>query len=226
MLNLEIDLSDINSIAQHVICSKDLTARRETYAAQVSAAYDIILRFAEQNGWEKHLLAPLFNSIEVFASQGELWSKLRLVSGSREKKLPAEGLSAAICESSLMILIPEEYRKIRPEYNVIDKAWTRLIAHEMAHQLHIRVIGAEEKMGPKWFYEGFAMYVAGQQFGHQITSAKEAIEATKAESRESYPKYVAAFEFFIKDMNLESILQRASDRDFEAWLTAHSGGIG
>lgn len=221
MSRLKINPSNIKSVAQHLVCSNKLRPRRMEFASNVVEAYAIVRRFANLNGWEEYMRKLLFTSIKVFESQEELWSKIRNMTKSPEKHPPTDGLSAALIYGCLMSVSPEEYERLRPEYALIDRAWTRLMAHEMVHQLHIRIIGTEDKMGPQWFYEGLAMHAAGQRFGgHVIAAIDDVIEAMHAESRGSYVKYVAAFEFFIERVNLNQMLQRAANHDFETWLIA------
>jgi hypothetical protein len=137
---------------------------------------------------------------------------------SDDERLPIDGLSAAIIKGHLVAVTPEEYWRLRPEYNEISSPWTRLLAHEMSHQLHVRLVGSEKKMGPQWFYEGFAMHVAGQLFAKTVSTAHEAKDAIRAKSRGSYARYVAAFEFFLEHIDLNEMLEHASKRDFENWL--------
>ena len=224
MCRLTFDPSDSESVARRLICPNKLYPRRIELASKVVEAYSIVCRFADSNGWQAYMQEPLFTSIEIFETQEKLWERIRQSKESLEDYPPTDGLSAAICSCHLVAVTPEKYERIRPEYAHIDKAWTRLLAHEIVHQLHIRLVGTEDKMGPKWFFEGFAMHAAGQRFGdHAITSIKEAIEAMHAESRGSYAKYVAAFEFFLERIELSLMLQRAAEQDFESWLIALTG---
>ena len=205
------------SVAKHLTCSDTLCCRRVEFASKVVEAYTIVLSFANTNNWKAHIQKPLFTSVHIYESQ-KLWKRIRKVTGSVEKHPPTNGLCAAICNSQLMAVAPNVYNQIRPEYARIKNAWTKLLAHEMIHQLHIRLVGMEEKMGPQWFFEGFAMHGAGQHFGIHITSIQEAINAMHNKSRGSYAKYVAAFEFFIDRIDLNLMLKRAAEHDFESWL--------
>jgi|GEM_PF-589575 len=220
--SVKLDPSDIKSVVQHLVCSDKLLHRRIEFASNIVEACATVRHFANLNEWHEYMWEPLFTSIEIFATQKELWHRIRYMTRSIEKQVPTDGLSAAIISDHLMAVTPEEYKRLRPEYARTNKAWSKLLAHEMFHQLHIRLVGTEEKMGPKWFYEGFAMHAAGQRFGKAIMSIEEAVKATRAESRGSYAKYIAAFEFFLKRIDLNLMLQQASEQDFEAWLISHA----
>lgn len=218
----EIDLSDTESVARHITCSDRLLPRLFEFASSVVEAYAIVRRFASDNGWLDHMEKPLFTSVHIFETRDELWCSIDREEERAEGHPPTSGLSAGIISGCLMAVTPEEYTRVWPEYALIDKAWTRLLAHEIAHQLHVRIVGAEERMGPKWFYEGFAMHVAGQRFGHAIATVDNAVEAMRAESRGSYAKYIATFEFFLKHIELALMLRRAADPSFEDWLSART----
>lgn len=217
--SLGVDPTDPKSAMKHIECHNVADERRRELAAGVVEAFAILQRFANEHEWHEHMIEPFFTNIAIFAQQEDLKKK---VLGGREgaarHETGIEGLSAALVEKCLMAVTPEEYERIRPEYAGIDRAWPRLLAHEMAHQLHIRLVGSEEKMGPKWFYEGFALYAAGQRFGHLVTGRAGAMEAIRTESRGSYAKYASAFEFFLLHVDLDQMLWRASSSDFEDWL--------
>lgn len=117
---------------------------------------------------------------------------------------------------------PEEYSRLRPEYATEPDAWTRLVAHEIVHRLHVAILdGNEEAMGPPWFYEGFAVVGAGQPLGEDIvlTSAAEALSTVKnTQSRGSYRYYAAAVRYFAGRVPLRDLVQHAGRADFESWL--------
>lgn len=213
-----IDPLNFESVKKQLVCPETLNDNRTQFAIHIVKAYQIVLSFAAQNNWKKYLNEPLFSSVYIFESQKELWNKIRELSGSDDENSPTDGLSAALINRCLLTVTPETYKQLRPEYNQISDSWPRLLAHEMMHELHVRIIGNEDKMGPQWFFEGFAMYGSGQQFGNQIDSFEEALTAIHSHSRGSYAKFSAAFDFFVKHINLELMLKRAHKPDFESWL--------
>ncbi|MBT9583529.1 hypothetical protein IV102_09265 [bacterium] len=95
-----------------------------------------------------------------------------------------------------------------------------MIAHELAHRLHIRLVhGAEEKMGPIWFFEGLATYAACQ-FDEDTTSlSRKEVEEILAETgRGDYRKYNRAVKFFLSLVPLAELVRRAAGRNFQEWL--------
>lgn len=94
------------------------------------------------------------------------------------------------------------------------------MAHELAHRLHIRLVdGNEEKMGPIWFWEGFATYAAGQFEEDTVTLTDLEIEAILAEpKRGDYRQYNRVLKHFLGRAPLPELMRRASLPDFAEWL--------
>jgi hypothetical protein len=216
---MSLDPLSSESILKHLTCSRALYHRRREFAEKIKKADSIVRDFACSHGWDKYIERLLFTSAQIFATQKILWNKTRKVTGSSEKQPPTDGFSAVICDGHLMAVAPEEYERLRPEYASIKDGWTKLLAHEMAHEFHSRLVGNEDQMGPQWFYEGFAMHVAGQHFDMSaISSLGRALEATHSESRGSYAEYIATFEFFRRRVGLGKMIMQAGRSDFESWL--------
>jgi len=219
MRDIIVDPTDTAQVAKQLSCPKELSSRRHEFSLNLVDAFAIVDHFASQHGWQEYLKIPLICSFQVFAVQDEMWQKLKELTGAQEKHPPTDGLSSALVCGHLLAVTPEEYERLRPEYTHIDKAWTRLLAHEIIHQLHIRIVRHENRMGPKWFYEGFAMYAAGQRItDYQPSSIEEITEAMHTESRGAYAKFEAVFEYFLKRFELKLLLKRAARHDFQTWL--------
>ncbi len=210
----------VDSVAARLRCPPQMEHRRVEFATMVVDAYSIVRRFAVDHQYGAHLEPSLFGSVEIFATEEKLIQRLSSVTTLPCRRPEGEVLCAALVSAVLMAVTPEEYASLRPEYASIDRAWTRLLAHEMAHELHSRVAGGQESMGPRWFYEGFAMYVAGQFFHEKVSTAEEAGAAIAATSRGSYAKYVAAFRFFVERLGIKQLLAHAHRKGFEEWLFA------
>ena len=90
----------------------------------------------------------------------------------------------------------------------------------MAHRLHIRILkGDEEAMGPIWFFEGFAIYAAGQFENRSLKlNADEIREIVKSESRGSYVRYGAVIRYFLEKAAIHELVQHAGQRVFFEWL--------
>ncbi len=97
------------------------------------------------------------------------------------------------------------YQRIHPDASVDD--YTKLLTHELAHLFHISFLqGQEDEMGPTWFFEGFACYVAGQ---YQTSVLPEGSRLTKIKSqtgRGSYEDYAAIFRYLTRRSSVRELL--------------------
>lgn len=218
--------TEIASMTHILKCSPELLCRCDEFSMGLSDACDIVRHFAIGHGWEEQLIPPFVSSFHVFSEQDDMWRKIRELTGSDEQEPPTDGLSAALIDGILLAITPEDYEQRRPEYTQVDKPWVRLLAHEIMHQLHIRIVGHEDRMGPQWFYEGFAMYGAGQHISnHPLSSIHDVIDAMHAQSRGSYAKFEAVFEFCLSRIDLNTLLKQAAQKDFQLWLMEAIGPL-
>jgi hypothetical protein len=111
------------------------------------------------------------------------------------------------------------YRQNYPE-GIEEKSFEKLITHEMAHRLHIRILnGDEHAMGPIWFFEGFAIYAAGQFEKSQAKlNSTEIWEIIKEQERGSYKNYSFVFRYFLTRVSINDLVERAGKKDFLDWL--------
>ncbi|MGD9910734.1 MAG: hypothetical protein AB7U79_09100 [Candidatus Izemoplasmatales bacterium] len=94
--------------------------------------------------------------------------------------------------------------------------YEKLIAHELAHAYHIHLLdGIEEKMGPVWFYEGFAIFASGQ-FASKIekVSNQHLERILFSEDRMFYQLYGALFHELVVHEDLMSLVSDAANPHF------------
>jgi len=116
-----------------------------------------------------------------------------------------------------MSVSPTLYSRIYPE-GIENKSFEKLITHEMAHRLHVRILnGNESAMGPLWFFEGFAIYAA-DQFGNYTLEPAEIWQIVRNTKRGSYKKYGAVFRYFLKRISIHELIEHAGQEDFLKWL--------
>jgi hypothetical protein len=207
-----------------VIRSASLSPDRlPQFNRDVLSALKIVQDFARRYGWQRHLRKPLFESVEIFSSQQELWKRvMQLENLPAGQKMPTRGLAAGVEKNILMTVTTEEYSRIRPEYASRRRAWQRLLAHEMAHVLHERIVHDEpDAMGPRWFFEGFAILAAGQNLCRGLAPIKSFEDAMSNASKEgtgAYICYELALRFFLRRIPLKVMIRKAGSKDFEDWL--------
>ncbi len=177
------------------------------------------MEFAERHGWG-HLTgksfadrAAMFDSKEAFdravIEVCELDPSTRL--------LPTA--CAALERRVLLSVSPELYARVYPE-GVEEGSFEKLLAHEMAHRLHIRILdGDEDAMGPVWFFEGFAIHAAGQfRDSAPRLSHGEIWETIRSRTRGSYARYASVFGHLLKYAELAELVAMAGREDFLGWL--------
>ena len=173
--------------------------------------------FAYRNEWDQFLNESFAQRVEIYDNQNEfIQALLRRMGADPSTDLP-ETISAALEEGVFMSVSPEVYSRIYPE-GIEDKSFEKLIAHEMAHRLHIRILGGDEDaMGPIWFFEGFAILAAGQ-FEDASMQPGEIWQIVTEKERGSYRKDGALIRYFLKRVSIQEMVKRAADKDFVDWL--------
>ena len=188
----------------------------------VQDAEAIVKTFAITNGWHAAIATPLFRNVEIYSTQEQLWRRMLEINHlPATTKLPSDGLAAANEKDLLLAVLPTEYARVRPEYARAPDAWTRLLAHELVHLLHVRIVeGDENAMGPTWFFEALAVIGSGQAIAQDLhfASVNEALAATQAGGRGSYARYGAVLRFFLTRASLNDLVKHAGRTDFETWL--------
>jgi len=213
------DLRD--HVARHLTLPGAERARRAWYVEQVLAAHADVAAFAAAHGWAD-LVDVWFRRVEVFDDQLALWSHLRAEAGlPDDAPLPTPALVGALQGGVLRVVTPEEYARVQPRYGAAPGAFQRLLAHELAHRLHIAVLdGDEDAMGPRWFYEGFAVVASGDLAHLATAGPHDVAEHMRADGVGAYAHYGAALRFWSTRIPLRELVARAGDDGFERWLAA------
>ncbi len=106
------------------------------------------------------------------------------------------------------------YQGIHP--NDSRHEYGKLIVHESAHLFHVAYLkGDEEKMGPMWFFEGFACFVADQY--REAVLPRNFASVINTSERGNYKDYVAIFSELRKKYSVRELLDKAHDKDFNNW---------
>lgn len=198
-----------------------LEPRRAELVSYVHAAVARIDTFARAHGWERHCAGPFFDSVRIFDDKAAFDAFLIAATQSDPAtKLPAE-FCAALENRVLAAVSPEMYDAVYPDGHE-ERSYEKLLAHEIAHRLHIRILGGdEEAMGPVWFYEGFAIYAADQMNDPEfVLTDDELWRIVDSPNRGSYRKYGAAIRQFLKGTTIGEMVGRAAEDGFAEWLRA------
>ena len=172
--------------------------------------------FAKKYGWEDQVRKPFVKKVYVFGDQSNLKARLVEITNAKTDDFP-EKISAVIIDKKLYILSPDEYKNIYPEVDE-NNYYEKLITHELAHQLHLRILdGQDESMGPIWFYEGFAIFAADQFSDYKLNSS-DIWKIINSKKRVSYKYYGAVVRFFLEKISLNKLVENAKRDDFVDWI--------
>lgn len=203
------------SISIPLILPDSLESRRKEFLEYVNAARMNIISFAKDYGWEEFTKVEFTDRVIIFDNKNEFdLTLLKLAEADPSQHLP-DTYCAVLEKRTLISVTPEYFSKVYPEGNE-ERSFEKLLTHEIAHRLHIRILNGEEKaMGPIWFYEGFAIYAAAQfSKSDIILSNDEMIKIMKDPVRESYVKYNFIFRYFVNKMPLKELILKAKDENF------------
>ncbi|MDD3001874.1 MAG: hypothetical protein PHF29_08985 [Candidatus Riflebacteria bacterium] len=169
-------------------------SRQNEFRDYLQSAHIRLNAFAERHGWGYLADKTFIDSWEIYAEKPAFDQRLCSLSGLPAGTILPPTFSAALERRVLLSVTPEIYRKNYPQ-GVEPEFYERLICHELAHRLHVRILeGNEDAMGPTWFFEGFALFAADQFSGSfSPYSAEELRKVFSEVKRGDYRRYAIAF---------------------------------
>lgn len=186
----------------------------------IEEAYSRIRSFASEYGWEKYTEQSFFNKVFIYSEKADFDRKLIELTGMPDSTEFPVTFSGGIIERVLILKSPDVYAAIYPDgVEKTGDGYIKLIVHEMAHMLHVRILnGEEEKMGPIWFFEGFAIHASDQFSDRELTLAEEEMSALIIEEiRTSYIKYGALIRYLTDYADISELVLMAADGTINDW---------
>lgn len=203
-----------------IILPKSLEPRRKEFRNDFISAETRLRAFAEKEGWAQLTESPFVKQVEIYDIKDEWDKRARQLDPTTPMEIP-KSFSATIEKDILFSVSPEVYFANYPEGKKEPDAFVKLLTHELAHRLHIRILkGDEEKMGPMWFFEGFAVYAADQLNNNNKPNLSESQiwAIINEKERADYRKYNVVFRHFLTGVSLPEYVQKASEPKFMDWL--------
>lgn len=190
--------------------------RRTWYEKVVRDAQERISIFAFNHQWSEHVSTPLIKRIRVYETKEKFDSEVKnAFKYDSEIELP-QSFSAIIADGILLAVTPNKYNE---NYKVgqEEHAYEKLFAHELAHELHIRILeGEEEQMGPRWFFEGFALYAANQFDNSLLELTKDDIRMIVSSNKSvTYAYYRLIMDELLLYMELKDAVEHAKYQNFK-----------
>lgn len=198
-----------------LVLSGALESRRPEFQANVDSARRNIITFSKKYGWEALTEDEFVDSVMIFDDKDRFNRTLLKLAGLDSSMEVPDTYCAALERKVLVSVTPEFYARVYPQ-GVEARFFEKLLTHEIAHRLHVRILnGNEEAMGPVWFYEGFAIFAAGQFSDSKVSLTREEMIAVMKETeRSSYLQYNYIFRYFVHKIPLAEMLNKAKSEDF------------
>jgi hypothetical protein len=182
-------------------------------------AQALVAGFARRHGWERHVTENFYYRAEIYDDKNVFDRRLLEILGEppETKLLPTH--SAALEKEILISVSPRLYGQNFPQ-GIEDGFFTKLLAHEIIHRLHVRILdGDEDGMGPIWFFEGFAIYGSGQfTRSAPALSDDDVRKIIRSTERGSYLSYAAVIHRLAAGMPLQEMVRRAALPGFVEWI--------
>ena len=207
----------VHSIPIELAASLEL--QRPLLQNTLVAAQRRLTDFALTHNWQAHVQEPFARLFHVYADKASFDHDLLELCGLDPTIELPPTYCAALEQGVLMSVSPALYQTLYPQGDE-PNAFEKLLTHEMAHRLQIRILGGnEEAMGPVWFYEGFALYAAGQfeKTAPHLT-AVEVWDVVGAEERGDYRRYATVFQHFMTRAPIPQLIDMAGRAEFVDWL--------
>lgn len=208
----DLDLNRLCNIS--IELPENLEQRRDEFTAYIKRGHEIVADFCAEHGWLEHMQESYMDSACFHDSKNSYDDELVRLFKVEKQSIPAT-FSAMLEFRKLQAVSPEIYLKNYP-HGSEPEFYEKLVAHEIAHRLHIRILlGDEEAMGPIWFFEGFATNACNQfsNIDHTITS-EEIREITMSEKRGDYRKYHKIVKYLSSRIPMPELVHKVRDKDF------------
>lgn len=198
---------------------KTLEPDRASLRVVVRDAQRRVVRFAALHGWTNLVEKPFAKEARIFDTKPDFDRTLIGISGAPPTTILPRTYSAALEQEILFCVSPSLYSANYADGASDPAAFEKLLAHEIAHRLHVRILdGHEDDMGPIWFFEGFALYAAGQ-FAHDPPADADLVSKTIGSSkRGNYRDYARVFRHLAKRVAVPELIRQAAKPGFGEWV--------
>lgn len=200
-----------------------LEPERAFYAASIQeAVHDVVDNFRR---WGFAIApAALIRQVEVFADLPTARQTIAKSFGAKPEDVP-ESFGGLATNDQFFLASPTFFRstwdRLYGAATWDDRSYHRLMLHELTHTAHAqyaaKVLGDEEKMGPSWFFEGFACYAAGQFSGQPLLTRADftrLLADIAAGKKVGYPAFARMVYTLAAKVPVPVLLRHAGDPDF------------
>ncbi|MDD2773910.1 MAG: hypothetical protein PHP45_09495 [Elusimicrobiales bacterium] len=214
------DISDITPsvCAVPVTLPASLEPQRREIEADFSKALVRSIRFAKENNLESYWKC-FIDRAQIYDSKKDFDRAMLAASGENPDTQVPKTFSAVLENRVFMGVSPKLYAENCPKCVDTDY-YEKIIAHEIAHRLHVSILGGkEDDMGPVWFYEGFAVYAARQFENSTLAmTPSEMLTVVDSPERGDYRSYLLVFKHLRTKASVPELVSKARKKDFMDWV--------
>jgi hypothetical protein len=179
----------------------------------------LIASFAFSNGFGDVYTRGLAREVKVFTAKPEFDRYLQASGEWPRTTAVPETVVAIFGTGALLATAEAEARRTNPAIDSHD-AYVRILMHELAHGLHLAVVGGDKTaLGPRWFFEGFAVAAAEQFDGPEI-SAADYRAVVAGSPMADYRLFGAAVRKLLRTHSYSALIEQARKPTFNAWALA------
>lgn len=183
------------------------------FSAALQSSIGKIIDFSAKYDLGPTKAEDFVSKVVIYASKSEFDSMLRS-SPDWPKNAQVPKTFVGVGEKKVFHVVSwPAYQTVHPDETYSD--YQKLIAHELGHLFHIAYLhGQEDKMGPVWFYEGFACLIADQYPDSPLPSKSEVTSILKDPKRGNYKTYAPIMRALARLKPIKEMLNHASDSGF------------
>ena len=198
---------------------KALEPERSALRVVVRDAQRRVVRFAALHGWTGLVQQAFAKEVRIFDAKPDFDRTLITISGAPQTTILPKTYSAALEQDVLFSVSPGLYLANYSDGASDPAAFEKLLAHEISHRLHVRILdGLEDDMGPIWFFEGFALYAAGQFLEAPLPTPEEVAKVVSSHGRGSYREYARVFRYLARRVPLPELIERGRKPGLAEWV--------
>lgn len=199
-----------------LLVSPSSPAAEQAARASMDDAELLIASFAFSHDFGNAYSRGIAHEVQVFATKAEFDRFLQVTGEWPAQTQVPENVVSVFNNGRLLATAEADARRTNPAIDSHD-AYVRILAHELVHGLHVAVLrGDKSAMGPRWFFEGFAVAAAGQ-FDEQQISAADYRAVIAGLPKADYRLFGATVRKLAQTHSYADLIERARKPGFDEW---------
>lgn len=189
------------------------TNNDSNFQSSLESSVAEILQFSKKNDLGISQPGAFVNRVILYGSKSN-FDKMLSSSKDWPKDVPVPKTYVGVGQDKIFHVVSwTAYKAIHPEDQYRD--YQKVITHELGHLFHVAYLkGEDDKMGPIWFYEGFACLIADQYPEANLPPKEKVLDILKNPTRGNYKVYAAILRAIVKKRPIAKLLDQAENPKF------------